>query len=126
MRIVSSFVLAFFLFGSVVPVVQAGDVSTEDVFKDSFYGGLVGALIGGALLVFKDNRSEHYDMIGYGAAIGVIGGAVYGLTRAGKSLAQVEKGKVVFQFPVFYLKTSSSVPGKTDSILESNLITFNF
>ncbi len=126
MRIVSSLVLVLFLIVSLAPKVQAAEESLQGVFKDSFYGGLVGALIGGALLVFKDDRSEHYEMIGYGAAVGVIAGAVYGLTRAGRSLAEIEDGKMVVRVPAFRVESRRSVSGQKHSIMKSNLVTFHF
>ena len=41
------------------------------VLKDGFYGGLVGALVGGAILAFKDEPGDHLDLITKGAAIGL-------------------------------------------------------
>lgn len=126
MRTLSAIVLILFLTGSVVPPAQASEVSAQDIFKDAFYGGLLGGLIGGALLIFKEDRSEHWDMVGYGAAIGVIGGAAYGLTRAGRSLAEIEDGKVVYRFPSFQLESERPVPGRTLSTLKTNLVSVRF
>lgn len=85
----------------------AGDVSGKDIFKDSFYGGMVGALIGGALLVFRDDQSDHLDMIAYGAATGVIVGTALGLTKAGKALTEFENGHFYVQFPTVGVQAKS-------------------
>ena len=98
-RIIASGMFLFTLSVFVPTSSIAGDVSGKDIFKDSFYGGMVGALIGGAFLVFRDDRSDHLDMIAYGAATGVIMGAVLGLTKAGKALTEFEDGRFHVQFP---------------------------
>ena len=58
--------------------VQAQEDGIQIILKDGFYGGLVGALVGGALLAFRDDPGEHIDLVAQGAAIGVIGGVAFG------------------------------------------------
>ncbi|HSG05218.1 MAG TPA: hypothetical protein VLB09_02350 [Nitrospiria bacterium] len=89
---------------------HAEDVTAKEIFKDSLYGGLVGALVGGALLVFRDDRSDHLDMIAYGAAAGVIVGAVYGLTKAGRALAEFEDGRIHVGVPEIEFHSLSATP----------------
>ena len=52
------------------------------VFKNTLYGALTGALIGGASLVFTSEPEEHLDYILYGAAIGTMVGALFGTYEA--------------------------------------------
>lgn len=78
---------------------QAAENPFVDTFQSAFYGGLVGALVGSALLVFTKHPSDHLDYIAYGGAGGVLVGAAYGLAKASKSLAEYENGKVKFAIP---------------------------
>ena len=100
MRIVGAMLLWVFTLGAWAPVsAQAAESSFQTVFKDSFYGGLTGALVGGAILLFQDNPSDHLNYISRGAAIGVIAGATYGIIRTSNSLAEIEHGRFVFHIP---------------------------
>ncbi|HEY5512883.1 MAG TPA: hypothetical protein VIK40_04490 [Geomonas sp.] len=71
----------------------------KTVFMDAFYGGLTGALVGGAVLAFTAHPGRHLDYIGYGAAGGVLVGAAYGAVTTTRSLAELENGKVRFALP---------------------------
>jgi hypothetical protein len=78
---------------------QAAENPFVETFQSAFYGGLAGALVGGALLAFTKHPGDHLDYIGYGGAGGVLVGAAYGLVKATKSLAEYENGKVKFAVP---------------------------
>jgi hypothetical protein len=78
----------------------AAENTFETVFKDGFYGGLAGALVGGAVLVFSEHPKDHYIYIGYGAAIGVILGVTFGVVSATRSLAEIDDHKLVFHLPM--------------------------
>jgi len=80
--------------------VAAEENSFESVFKDGFYGGLAGALVGGAALAFKEHPSDHLNYISYGAAIGVFVGVTFGLVRAGHALAELDNHRLVFHLPM--------------------------
>lgn len=92
-----------------VACLVAGSVSlpcfaSENPFKvaceDAIYGGLAGALVGGAFMAFTDKASDHTDYIVYGAASGVIAGAAYGLiSTTTRSLAEVDHGRIKFAIP---------------------------
>src|SRR4051812_5249338 len=78
----------------------ADDGAFKEIFKDSIYGGLTGALVGGAALIFAKKPADHLQYIGYGGAAGVMVGASYGLVKTTKSLAELDdKGKVRFALP---------------------------
>lgn len=117
----------FFTLSVFIPTTSiAGEVSGKDIFKDSFYGGMVGALIGGALLVFRDDRSDHLDMIAYGAAAGVIVGAALGLTKAGKALTEFEDGHFYVQFPTVRVQEKSHSRMTMKSEVGLNLFLYRF
>jgi len=70
------------------------------VLQSSFYGGLTGTLIGGAILAFRDKPSDHLSDLRIGAGVGVILGAIYGIAKTtSRSFAEIENGKVTFQIP---------------------------
>ncbi|MBI1910674.1 MAG: hypothetical protein HYS21_01595 [Deltaproteobacteria bacterium] len=74
----------------------------QKALTDSLYGGLVGALLGSALLLLTDNPDEHLSYIPTGAAVGILAGAAYGVATSGivrTSAAEVENGKVTFNMP---------------------------
>lgn len=77
----------------------AAEDTIREVFTDAFYGAGIGALVGGALMVFTDKPSDHYRHIAYGAAAGVLAGTAYGLAKSARAFAEVENGKVRVAFP---------------------------
>jgi drug/metabolite transporter (DMT)-like permease len=77
----------------------AADSAFREVFEDSLYGGLSGALVGAAIMAFTHKPGQHLDYIYYGGAGGVLVGAGFGLVKATRSLAEVEDGKVRFAIP---------------------------
>lgn len=69
------------------------------ILEDAFYGGVIGTLIGGAMLAFPKHPGDHLEYIGYGAATGIIAGTVFGTVTVSRSFAEVDKGKVRFALP---------------------------
>ena len=84
---------------STVSSAFADDNSVREAFTDAFYGAGIGALIGGALMVFTKTPSDHYNYIAYGAATGVIAGTAYGLAKSARAFAEVENGRVKIALP---------------------------
>lgn len=78
---------------------SAAESSLREVFQDALYGTGIGALVGGAFMVFTKKPADHFDYIGYGAALGALGGTAYGLAKSARSLAEIENGKVKFAVP---------------------------
>ena len=71
----------------------------RDIFENALYGGLAGALVGGALLAFTKKPGDHLDYLAYGGSGGVLLGATYGVVKASRSLAEYENGRVKFALP---------------------------
>ena len=78
----------------------ADDNAFRDTFVSAFYGGAVGALVGGALMAFTHKPADHLDYMGYGAAAGVLAGTAYGVGKASRALASIENGKVKIAIPM--------------------------
>lgn len=71
----------------------------RDTFMSAFYGGAVGALVGGALLVFTKKPADHLDYMGFGAAAGVLAGTAYGVAKSTRALASIDNGNVKIAMP---------------------------
>lgn len=112
--------------GGLGPRNAAAENTFETVFKDGFYGGLAGALVGGAALAFRDNPGDHLDYISIGAAVGVFVGVTYGLVSESRALAEIENGKAVFRLPVPDIRVSSFGPGPRERETRLDLLSFRF
>jgi hypothetical protein len=106
----------------------AADDAFREVFTDALYGAGIGALVGGAFMVFTDRPSDHYINIAYGAASGVLVGTVYGLAKSARAFAEVENGRVKFALPTVTPELMvSPASGTTTVAWKADLIrgTFN-
>lgn len=106
---------------------RAADNPIVETFQSAFYGGLVGALAGGALLVFTEHPNDHLNYIAYGGAGGILFGAAYGITKSTKALAEYENGKVKFAIPTVIpeLQENSST-GRTSVVYNAQLVRGTF
>jgi len=98
----------------------------ETILKDGFYGGLAGALVGGAILVFTDEPGDHLNYISYGAAIGVIAGTVFGIVQTSKSMVQLENGRVTVGLPVPETRTATGLTGSGGTEVRVGLFAWDF
>jgi hypothetical protein len=106
----------------------AADDTIREVFTDAFYGAGIGALVGGAIMVFKTKPLDHLDYIAYGAASGVLVGTAYGLTKSARAFAEVENGRVKIALPTVIPElVVSPASGRTTVAWKADLIrgTFN-
>ena len=79
----------------------AQDAAVVDVFKDGFYGGLAGTLVGVASLFFNiDDAGDHLDYIAIGAGVGVIAGTTYGIYSATRAVAELEGSRITWHLPI--------------------------
>jgi len=105
---------------------MAAENGFETILKDGLYGGLAGALVGGAILVFTDEPGDHLNYISYGAAIGVIAGTVFGLVQTSKSMVQLENGRITVGFPVPETRIASGLTGSGGTELRVGLFAWHF
>ena len=80
----------------------------RETFTSAFYGAAVGALVGGALLVFTRKPADHLDYMGFGAATGVLVGTAYGVARSTRSFASIENGSIRIGMPTIIPDLSES------------------
>ena len=79
----------------------AQDPAVADIFRDGFYGGLAGALVGVAAILFDiDDAEDHLNYIAIGAGVGVIGGTAYGIYSATQAFAEIEGSRTTWHLPV--------------------------
>lgn len=105
----------------------AAENTFKTFFEDAFYGGLTGALVGGAAMVFTKKPLDHLDYIGYGAAAGVLVGATYGAITTTRSLAEIENGKVRFAVPTIKPEfREGSREGQTTIVATAELLRGKF
>lgn len=80
---------------------EAQDAAVVDIFKDGFYGGLAGTLVGTAALAFAHGKTkDHLNYIAIGAGVGVIAGTTYGIYSASRAVAELEGSRVTWHLPV--------------------------
>lgn len=73
----------------------------QTTMRDSVYGGIIGALVGSAVVLLTDKPDEHLSYIPTGAAVGILAGAAYGLASGTvvHSAGEVEGGRFTFNMP---------------------------
>ena len=104
----------------------ARDDGFKIVLRDVIYGALVGALVGGALLAFRENPEDDLDLIVKGAAVGVFAGVAFGIYQATQSVAELEGGIVTVGLPT-PLITVDSGPLNLNSIgMGASLFTWRY
>ncbi len=123
MKKMTMVVAAFFSLCWSVPC-HAAESTFKAIFTDSLYGGLTGTLVGGAVLAFTKKPGDHLDYLGYGAAVGVLTGAAYGIGRA---MVEMDRGRVSFSVPTVipdFGETNSK--GQTPLTITANLLRGKF
>lgn len=100
MKKIAAAVLIVSLLGTGTGFCQDSDLAGK-MFMDSIYGGLIGTMVGGALMLLTDKPEDHVDNLRYGAAIGVLSGLTYAVAdySLNSSVAEIEDGKVKLAFP---------------------------
>ncbi len=111
-------------------VARAEDVM-QQTMRDALYGGVVGALVGAAVLLLTDNPDDHLSYIPTGAGIGILAGAAYGVATSGmmitSSAAEVEDGKISFNMPTIKKeKIYDEIANRYEEIERVDLIRVKF
>ncbi len=97
------------------------------ILEDAVYGGLVGSLLGAASLAFVNNKSDHVDNIGYGAALGIMAGAGIGFyTNINRSFVEYENGKVKMAMPTVIPELLEGSNGRMILAFKADLVRGTF
>jgi len=103
---------------------HAAESTFKGIFTDAFYGGLTGTLVGGAIMAFAKRPADHLDYLGFGAAVGVLTGAAYGI---GKAMVEMDRSRVSFSLPTIMpeLQDTNS-KGQTPIVFTAELVRGRF
>ncbi len=112
-------------------VAQAQESSLKSVTRDALYGGVLGALLGTAVLAFVDKPSDHLDYIVTGAAVGILGGATWGIyesaTYRRPAYLTLEGGVVRTAFPRPHVRLIRRLTGEPpEAVLTYRLLDVRF
>ena len=103
------------------------DTTVPDVLVDGFYGGVIGALVGTAVMALTNHPGDHLSYISTGAAVGVIAGTIYGLTRAAnRALVEVDRGRVTWNVPSVTTGLSDEGDGRLRASYSATLFQHRF
>jgi len=103
------------------------DTTLPDVLVDGFYGGVIGALVGTAAMALTNHPRDHVSYISTGAAVGIIAGTVYGLTRAAnRALVEVDRGRVTWSVPSITTGLSDEGDGRLRASYSTTLFQHRF
>ncbi len=97
-----AFVITLLLLFAVFTSKSHADETMRYTLNNALYGGVLGGLVGAAVLLLTDEPDDHLDYILTGAGVGVLMGAAYGIATSGviESLAEVdEDGRLTFKMP---------------------------
>ena len=71
----------------------------RNVMRDTFFGGVVGALIGAGFMLMREKPEDHLNYIAFGAGAGIIAGAAIGMSASTRALAEIEGNKITLNVP---------------------------
>lgn len=120
-------VMAVVLISATAVPVMAAENPIKVVLEDAVYGGLVGTLLGAATLAFPKHPSDHLENIGYGAALGVMAGTVFGVySNLDRSFAEYENGKIKLAMPTVKPELLENSRGQMTLVVKADLFRGNF
>jgi hypothetical protein len=94
--------------------VSYAETKSAVILKGTGYGAIIGTLIGAAVMAFEDDPGDHLDYLYKGAAVGAIGGMLYGFYEAETFATIDENGNVKFAMPT--IKTKVTETGLKSSV----------
>lgn len=94
-------VLILFTFIFLSANISSAEDMMQKTLRDTAYGGVIGALIGGAFLLLSDHPGDNLEYIPQGAGVGMLVGAAYGIATSGvvQAAGEYENGKFSFNVP---------------------------
>ncbi len=107
------FVITLLLLFAVFTTKSQAEETMRYTLNNALYGGILGGLIGAAVLLLSDNPDDNLDYMLTGAGVGVLLGATYGIATSGviDSIGEIdEDGKFALKVPTM----------KRNNILDEN------
>ncbi len=126
--VVVAAVCALLVAGAAVPnVANAQDDALAGVLVDGFYGSLIGALVGTAVMALTAHPKDHLSYITSGAGIGAIGGTLYGLSKvANRAFVDVDRGRVTWRAPGITTVLSRDPEGRFQATYSAAVFRYHF
>ena len=95
------FVITLLLLFAVFTSKSRAEETMRYTLNNALYGGVLGGLIGAAVLLLSDNPDDNLDYMLTGAGVGVLLGATYGIATSGvmDSIGEVEDGRFTLKMP---------------------------
>ncbi len=112
-------IVSFFAFSSAA---RAEEDTLRRTLTDALYGGVIGVLLGGAVMALTKQPGKHLSYIPTGGAIGVIAGTTWGVaTSAGvvQSVGELENNRLTFNVPTVTVSTITDDQTQTSKTVES-------
>lgn len=106
---------------------SANDNALRDLLENALYGGLVGTLVGGALLTFTHKPADHLNYFSVGAGAGVLAGITFSVAKSSRALLALEDGTMKLAMPTIIpeLQEADRKGGST-LMLKAELLTGKF
>jgi hypothetical protein len=124
-----TFVITLLLLFAVFSSRARAEETVRYTLNNALYGGVLGGLIGAAVLLLTDEPDDHLGYIPTGAGVGVLLGAAYGIATSGviESIAEVEDGVFTLQMPTMSrVEVFDRNSNKRELISSVNLLSFKF
>jgi drug/metabolite transporter (DMT)-like permease len=130
-RVISALLVITFLFFTVLPSgAHAQDEPMQHTLRSTLYGGILGGLLGTAVLFLSDNQSDHLSYIPTGVGVGMLLGATYGVVTSGvmyRSAVEVDDGVAILNLPkVDRVRIFDENTQVTDVISKVDLFKYRF
>lgn len=124
-----TFVITLLLLFAVFSSRAHAEETVRYTLNNALYGGVLGGLIGAAVLLLTDEPDDHLGYIPTGAGVGVLLGAAYGIATSGviESFAEVEDGVFTLGLPTMKrVEVFDENSNKRELISSVNLLSFKF
>ena len=126
-RMISLFVALMLVVTLFPPLPAAAQEDTMPiVLRDTIYGSLTGAFLGGLLLLTTSNKSDHWDYVAYGGFIGALAGITYGVYDTSRSLVEIEKDRITVGLPTLQGDAGTSGNVAKPTSLHADLVRWRF
>ncbi len=124
-------VITFFMFAVLPSGARAQDEPLQHTLRSTLYGGVLGGLLGTAVLFLSDNQSDNLGYIPTGIGVGMLLGAAYGVATSGyfyTSAVEVdENGYTTLHLPkVDRIKVYDEVTQSTEVISKVDVFKYRF
>ncbi|NOY52538.1 MAG: hypothetical protein GXP58_02835 [Deltaproteobacteria bacterium] len=96
------------------------------VLRDTVYGSLTGAFLGGLLLLTTNNKSGHWENVAYGGFVGALAGIAYGVYDTSRSLVEIDKDRITVGLPTLQTDAGRSGKAERPTNLHADLVRWRF